>query len=152
MKNEIYNPHQSSIGNLNANVMALICYVASVVVGFIPVLRYVAWLVPLALFLMEKQSEFVKFHAMQSFLLHVVGAVLSLVVSVVLGGIVGAGSLNAATFYAAVGIAGIIGLLITVISIVILVFAIIAMVGAYRYKETHIPIIGDIAEKMSRKK
>ena len=26
------------------------------------------------------------------------------------------------------------------------------MVGAYRYKETHIPIIGDIAEKMSRKK
>ena len=42
MKNEIYNPHQSSIGNLNANVMALICYVASVVVGFIPVLRYVA--------------------------------------------------------------------------------------------------------------
>lgn len=152
MKNELYQPHQSSIGNLRANAMALICYGASVVLGFIPIVRYAAWVAPLVLFLMEKQSKFVKFHAMQSFLLHVVGAALSLVVSLVLRGIIGAGSLNAASFYAAAGISGVIGLLTTIISIVILVFTIIAMVGAYHYKETHIPVIGGIAEKLSQKK
>ena len=150
MKNEVYSPHKSSIGGLNANVMALICYIVSVVVGWIPVVRYVVWLVPLILFFMEKESKLVKFHAMQSFVLHVVSAILSLLVSVVLGGILGVGSLSAATYYAAAGLAGIVGLLTTAISLVILVCAILAMVGAYRYKEPHIPIIGSIAEKLTR--
>lgn len=151
MKNEIYSPQKSSIGNLNANVMALVCYLASAVVSLIPVVRYVAWLAPLALFLMEKESKFVKFHAMQSFLLHVVSAVLGFLVTVVLGGILGAGSLSAATYAAAAGIAGLIGLLTTIISLAILVFAIIAMVGAYQYKETHIPILGGIAQRIAQK-
>ena len=151
MKNEIYNPHKSSMGNLNANVMALLCYIASVVVSLIPVVRYVAWLAPLALFLMEKQSKFVKFHAMQSFLLHIVSAVLGFLVSVVLGGILGVSAMSAATYYVATGLAGIISLLTSAISLVILVFAIIAMVGAYQYKETHIPVIGDIAQRIAQK-
>lgn len=151
MKNEIYNPHRSSIGNLNANVMALICYLASIPLGWIPIVCYVAWLAPLALFFLEKESRFVKFHAMQSFLLHMISAVLSFLVSVVLGGILGVGSIGAATYFTAAGIAGLIGLLTTVISIAILIFAIIAMVGAYKYKETHIPIIGDIAQRIAQK-
>lgn len=148
MKNEMHAPHGSSIGTMNANSMALLCYVAAIPLGWIPVLRYVAWLAPLALFLLEKQSKFVKFHAMQAFLLQVVSAVLSFLVSVVLGGILGVGSLSAATYYAAAGLAGMIGLLTTVISLIILVFAIIAMVGAYQYKETHIPVLGGIAQRI----
>lgn len=151
MKNEIYSPHKSSIGDLNANVMALICYLVSIPLGWIPLVRYVAWLIPLALFLLEKQSKFVKFHAMQSFLLHMVSAVLSFLVSAVLGGILGIGSISTDTYYATAGLAGIIGLLTTVISLVILVCAIIAMVGAYKYKETQLPIIGGIAQRNALK-
>lgn len=151
MKNEIYSPHKSSIGDLNANVMALICYLVSIPLGWIPLVRYVAWLTPLALFLLEKQSKFVKFHAMQSFLLHMVSAVLSFLVSAVLGGILGIGSISTDTYYATAGLAGIIGLLTTVISLVILVCAIIAMVGAYKYKETQLPIIGGIAQRNALK-
>ncbi len=151
MKNEIYSPHKSSIGGLNANVMALICYLVSIPLGWIPLVRYVAWLTPLALFLLEKQSKFVKFHAMQSFLLHMVSAVLSFLVSAVLGGILGIGSISTDTYYATAGLAGIIGLLTTVISLVILVCAIIAMVGAYKYKETQLPIIGGIAQRNALK-
>ena len=149
MKNEIYSPHKSSLGGLNANMMALICYLASIPLGWIPLVRYVAWLAPLALFLLEKESRFVKFHAMQSFLLHMVSAMLSFLVSVVLGGILGISSISAATYYAAAGLAGIIGLLTTVISLVILVCAIIAMVGATKYKETQLPIIGGIARRIA---
>lgn len=151
MKNEIYSPHKSSLGGLNANMMALICYLASIPLGWIPLVRYVAWLAPLALFLLEKESRFVKFHAMQSFLLNMLSAMLSFLVSVVLGGILGIGSISAATYYAAAGLAGIIGLLTTVISLVILVCAIIAMVGATKYKETQLPIIGGIARRIALK-
>ncbi|HNW05022.1 MAG TPA: DUF4870 domain-containing protein [Oscillospiraceae bacterium] len=149
MKNEIYMPHKSSIGGLDANLTALLCYIASAIVSWVPVVCYVAWLAPLVLFFMEKESALVKFHAMQSFLLHAVNAALSLLVSVVLGGILSASMYGAAGAYAAWGAAGIIGILTTVISIVFLVFAIFAMVGAYRYQETYLPVVGGIARTLA---
>lgn len=154
MKNETYTPHKSSIGDLNANMMALLCYIVSVVVSWIPVVRYVAWLVPLLIFFMEKQSNFVKFHALQSFFLNVFSAILTFLVLVVLGSILGVGSIssNVNYFAAAAGLAGIISLLVLAISLVILVFAIIAMVKAYGYKEYHIPLIGGIAAGFAQKK
>lgn len=149
MSNQIIQPHKSSIGGLNANVMALICYISSVVVGWIPVVRYVAFLVPLVLFFMEKESGFVKFHAMQSFVLHLISAALTFLVSVVLGGILGIGSMSSVTAYAAMGIAGILGIVTFAISAIIFIFAVIAMIKAYGYKEYHIPLVGGIAAKFA---
>lgn len=151
MKNEIYNTHKASIGGLNANVMALLAYLISIPLSLIPIVRYMAWLAPLAVFLLEKQSKFVRFHAMQSFLLHLVSAAFSLLLSAVMIGIFGVGSISATTYYAAAGLAGLIGLFTAAISIAILIFAIIAMVGAYKYKETHIPVIGNIAQRITMK-
>ncbi|MEA5012431.1 MAG: DUF4870 domain-containing protein [Angelakisella sp.] len=149
MTNQVVEPHKSSIAGLDANIAALLTYVASVVVGWIPVIRYFAWLVPLFLFFMEKKSKFVKFHAMQSFVLHLVSAVLSFVVSVVLGGIINAAMVNSYTAYVTVGFTGIIGFLTTIIALVILVFAVIAMIKAFSYKEYYIPLVGDIATKFA---
>lgn len=149
MKNELFDPHKSSIGELDANLVALLAYLVATVVGWIPIIRYVAWLAPLILFYMEKQSGLVKFHAMQAFVLNVLYAVLAFVVSVVIAGILGVGSISAPTAIAAVGVAGILGLISLVISIALLIITIIAMMGAYNYKETHIPIIGEIAEKLT---
>ncbi len=149
MTNQVVEPHKSSIAGLDANIAALLTYVASVVVGWIPVIRYFAWLVPLFLFFMEKESKFVKFHAMQSFVLHLVSAVLSFVVSVVLGGIVNAAMVNSYAAYVTVGFARIIGFLTTIIALVILVFAVIAMIKAFSYKEYYIPLVGTIAVKFA---
>ena len=142
----IVDPHKSSIGGLDANIMALIAYVGGAVIGWIPVLRYFAWLVPIVIFFMEKSSKFVKFHAAQASLLNVVGAVLSFIVYILLGGII-----RAANPYAALGTLAIVGLLITIISILITIFSIIAVINAYKYKLYYIPIIGKLAEKLSAK-
>ena len=72
------DPHKSTIGGMDANLLALIAYIASAAVGFIPLLRYLAWLAPLVIFFMEKESGFVKFHAMQSFVLNLIGAAFGL--------------------------------------------------------------------------
>ncbi|MDF3005670.1 MAG: hypothetical protein K0S22_2142 [Oscillospiraceae bacterium] len=145
----LYQPHKSSIGGLNANVVAMLSYIASVVVGWIPVIRYLAWLVPLVIFFMEKDSKFIKFHAMQSFLLHVFGAGLSFLVLAVSGGLVGVSMLNSYTFSAALGAAGILGLLVTVIALAMTVFAVIAMIKAYGYKEYYIPVVGSLAVRFT---
>lgn len=151
MNSQIYEPHKSSIGGIDANLMAVLTYIASVVVSWIPVVRYLAWLVPLALFMMEKQSKFVKFHAMQSFVLNAVCAVLTFLIAVVVGGIVSASTFNVYAAYSAFGLLGMISFITLVVCIVITVFAIIAMIKAYGYKEYHIPLAGGLAEKLTEK-
>lgn len=148
MKNELYPTHKSSLGNLDANVLALLAYLAAVVVGWIPVLRYGAWLAPLVLFFVEKNSKFVRFHAMQAFVLQVISSAIAFLVSVVFGGVIRAVVDN---IYSFAIITSITGLVVTVISIAVSVFAILAMVGAYNYKETHIPVVGGIAENLVKR-
>lgn len=148
MKNELFDPHKSSISDLNANLVAVGAYLVATIASWLPVIRYVAWLAPLILFYMEKQSRLVKFHAMQAFVLNVISAVLAFVVNVLVAGILGVGSITVITSIAAAGIAGIIGLVSLVIALAMLVLTIIAIIGAYGYKDTHIPLVGDIADRL----
>jgi uncharacterized membrane protein len=149
MMNQVYEPHKSSIGGLDANTMALLAYIASILVSWIPGVRYLAWAVPLVIFFMEKQSKLVKFHAMQAFVLEAFCAILTFVVSVIIGGIVGASAVSAYAAYSALGVLGFISFLTVAISLLVTVFAVIAMVKAYGYKAYRIPIAGRIAEKLT---
>ena len=148
MKNQVYEPHKSSIGGMDANLMALLVYIAPVVISWIPGVGYFAWLIPLVLFFMEKQSDLVKFHAVQSCILYVISALLSFLVSVVFGSIVAASVYSVHSAYAALGMVGLIGTLTMIISLLITIFAIIAMVKAWGYKEYHIPLVGSLSEKL----
>lgn len=146
-------PHKSSIGNLDANIMALIAYVAAAVIGWIPGLRYFAWLAPLLIFFLEKNSSFVKFHAMQAFILNAIGQILAFLITVVLGGIFSAALItgSSAAVLAAAATLATLGAIVTIISIIITIFAIIALYNAYMYKTYHIPVVGQLADKLSGK-
>lgn len=146
----IVEPHKSSLGSMDANIMALIAYIGGAILSFIPYLGYVAWLVPLVIFFMEKNSTFVKFHAMQSFLLNVVGAVIAIILAIILG-ISAAAATTLDGAYAALGAVAIFGVIGTIVTLIILVFAIIALVNAYGYKLYKIPVIGNFAEKFANK-
>ncbi|KAB3531098.1 DUF4870 domain-containing protein [Alkaliphilus serpentinus] len=140
-------PHKSSLG-MDANIAVLITYLGGVVIGWLPAIGYVSWLVPLIIFILEKESDFVRFHSMQSLILNAVGALLGLIIVIFSGAI-------ATTFFyspaAGLGFLGILSLLTTIISIVILVFAILAVINGFKYKEYKIPVIGNLAEKLSVK-
>jgi len=103
--------------------------------------------------IMEKENRFVKFHALQSILLHVammiVGiglAIVFMIIGIVLG--VAAAAANSS---AGGGIAGIFGLLSFLIWMVILVAyvggLIMAAVKAYNGVHYKLPIVGNLAEK-----
>lgn len=97
---------KSSTG-LEENVAGLLCYVAG-------------WITGLIFFLIEKDSKFVKFHAMQSII----------------------------TFGACV-ILGFIPVIGWIIWILALVLWILLMVKAYQGQKFKLPLIGDLAEKWS---
>jgi uncharacterized membrane protein len=97
---------KSSTG-LDENVAGLLCYIAG-------------WVSGLVFFLIEKDSKFVKFHAMQSII----------------------------TFVAVV-ILAFIPIINWVIGILALVLWIVLMIKAYQGEKFKLPVIGDLAEKWS---
>jgi uncharacterized membrane protein len=107
--------------------------------------------------IMEKENRFVKFHALQSILLHVgmmvVGICLA-IIFMIIGIILGVAS-AAANSAAGGGIAGIFGLLATLLWLVIIVAyvggLIMSAVKAYGGVYFKLPVIGNIADKFANK-
>lgn len=153
MKDQRWNVHTSSIGNTDANVIAIIAYISSGILSFVPVVKYVAWLAPLIFFLIEKNSGFVKFHAMQAFILNLFGAILGFLVGIVLSSILAVATLyssySSTAFAFGFGAFGVVGITTLLIGLVILVFAIIAIFKAYKWEEYYIPLVGKVAEKFA---
>jgi len=146
----IYEQHKSSIGNIDANVMALIAYGAAVVVIFIPGIKIIAWLAPIVIYILEKDSKFVKFHAMQAFLINIVGIIFSSIIFMIIGGSLGLMFFRPLT-YGAIGTILLSAIITGIVAIVITIFEIISMVKCYEYKEYEIPLIGIIARKVAHK-
>ena len=126
---------KSSTG-LDENIAALLSYVFG-------------WVSGLVFFLIEKESRLVRFHAMQSLLVNVLGAivaialwVLSLISWVILSQISGIFSFI---------VSMLVGLVATVVGIGLLVGIIICLVKAYQGQYFKLPIIGNLAEKYSSK-
>jgi len=105
---------KSSTG-MEENVAGLLCYL-------------VGWLTGLIFFLIEKESKFVKFHAMQSIITF--GA-LFIIIWIL-------------TFIPIIGWA-----IASILCILEVVLWIVLMVKAYRGEKFKLPIAGDLAEKWS---
>ncbi len=147
------NPHRSSLG-MDANIMALLCYLAAFVLGWIPIIQYIAFAAPLVIFFLEKESPFVKFHAMQAFILQAINLVFMIIFGIIIAVINAAYYASGnylANFGAAAGGALIFTVLLGIVGIVLTIFAIIALVKAQGYYEYKIPVVGNLAEKFSKK-
>jgi len=147
MHNKIFDPHKSTIGDLDANLIALIAYIGIGAFSFISGLSYIAFAIPLIIFFLEKESEFVKFHAMQATVLGVINSVLYFIIYVIIRGIL----INPLNLYAGIAAFLTFSTIMTIISIIIAVFAVIAAIAAYGYKGYNIPIVGGFAEKFAEK-
>jgi len=153
MNRQVFQPSKSKLGDMDAKWMILIAYLGMGVFGFITGASYVAWLIPLIIFFIDKENKFIAFHAMQAFLLGIISTIISIILAIVAVATVtsaalGAAALNPYAIGAGLG-AGIAVLVIgVIISIVILVFAILALVHGYKYEIYEIPLIGKIAEKI----
>jgi uncharacterized membrane protein len=126
---------KSSTG-LDENLAALLSYVFG-------------WITGLIFMLLEKDSRFVRFHAVQALILGLIGLVFSfgswivwLVVVVIASQLPGL----VATLFMAV-----VGLIMFVVIIAIFAGWVISMVKAYQHQYFKLPVIGNFAEKFSQK-
>ena len=142
----IYEPHRSSLANMDANVLALLCYVAAFATVPLPILSRLMQLFPLIIYLMEKQSDLVRFHAMQAFLLQILSTVMQIVISVIFaftGSVFSISGLSWISETAEVGRV----ISTIVVTVIIIVLSIRAAVSAFRWSEYDIPLIGWVTRK-----
>ena len=113
-------------------------------------LGYPIGIIAIISLIMEKENRFVKFHALQSILLHV-GAVVVMIALWILSAIllVGGAAAAAATESGAFGglIGMLFGLIWLVFVVVYLLCLIMAAVKAYQGNMFKVPIIGGMADK-----
>lgn len=118
---------KSSTG-LDANLAALLSYLFG-------------WVSGLIFFLIEKESRYVRFHAMQSILLN------AAVIVVVVGFTI----VNTMIAFISGTLAALFGLLWFVILLGIIGIAILCMIKAFQGQEFKLPIIGDMAANFANK-
>lgn len=116
-------------------------------------LGYPIGIIAIISLIMEKENRFVKFHALQSILLHV-GAVVLMIALWIISAIilVGGAAAAAATESGAVGglMGMLFGLLWLVFIVVYLLGLILSAVKAYQGAWFKLPIIGSMAEKWTK--
>jgi uncharacterized membrane protein len=126
---------KSSTG-LDQNVAALLAYL-------------LGWIGGLVFFLIEKDSRFVRFHAMQSILLNVAAFVLFIALWVVTVFLMVIGSFAGDV---AISLFGVVGTLIWVVfGVGVAIAAILCLVKAFQNQYFKLPVIGNFAEKFSVK-
>lgn len=146
-----YDPHKSSLFDLDANIAAILVYLLPWLVSMISdTAGTLAWIIPLAAFLMESKSDFVNFHAANSLSFFVISAFLNLISTMI--GLTAVISTWLSSIWVLglfyMGTAGLIaillGLVFLIIDIYLLVGKVLSLVNAYSYKDIHFPIIAMI--------
>jgi len=147
MHKTVVQPHKSSLG-MDANLAVLIVYIATAIISWIPFVGWIAWAVPLVFFFMEKNSGFVKFHAMQALGIGVLRAALTIVFTVIFWATVPRGLYG---LYAPLGIWVVISLVATIIYIAISLVILYVLIMAWKWKQVELPVIGPIARRAGAK-
>ena len=148
--NHKVDPHQSSILDADANLVALSVYLIPFLGNFMS-LGVICWVLPVVALFLEKKSSLVFFHSVQSLVLQ--AAVLILNVLMIVFGFAFAGSnlLIGANIFGAIGIVGVLSLLGTVVTVIVMAVEIVGIVKAYSWEVYYLPIFGEITKIFTNK-
>jgi uncharacterized membrane protein len=122
---------KAALGGIDGNLAAL--------------LGYIIWIIALISVIMEKENRFVKFHAIQSLLLHAAAAIVFgcvVVLLIILGIVLALAGLGA--------LFGILWLLYVVVVVGYIGALVYSAVKAYGGVEFKLPIIGNMAENWTK--
>lgn len=143
--NRIYEPHQSSIFHLDANLLCVILYLIPLIGGLLSnTLKTLGWILPLIVFIVEKDSPFVKFHAAQCLIIQIVVAVISAVLSFFAILSAGASLLIGFNLFSFFGTLGITGIVLGLISLFVIVVEIVGAIKSWQWISYRLPVFGEI--------
>ncbi|MGI6153654.1 MAG: DUF4870 domain-containing protein [Christensenellaceae bacterium] len=143
-------PHKATVG-MNANTWAMLVYLISIGLGWISGVYYFAWVFPLVIFITEKVSGFVRFHAMQTVAILILNAITALISDIVYVA-------NASTDILGAFMEGFLGMgggpnpgevMWIITTIVWDIFLVMGAIAASRYDTKPLPLFGAFAKGLA---
>lgn len=130
---------------MDANVAAMLPYLVSLLLSGVP---YLPWVAPLIIFILEKNSRYVRFYAMQALLLQAASVVLLIAVAAL-----GGSSFSLFALVQSFATAGVLLLVLLALALLagvtVFILNIVCTVKAYKYKMFQIPLLGNLAQKLT---
>ncbi len=148
MKYENHAVHDSSIGNNSAGIMSVLAYSLGTMLLFLPYVKYVAWLVPLIIYLKERKSRLVMFHAMQALVLMITTYILVISFTVLTFGLTHGANFVGKLFELSKDYAINMNSYITWTVIIYVFLNVVGAIAGLMYKELKLPIFGSIADRI----
>lgn len=144
---------KSSILNLDANMIIVLCYLGSLIMTWIPVVGYFSWMLPLIIYLVEKENEFIKNQSFQATFFYIIITIISLLFNLIWilsfpQSYFDITDLN--NFSGSILIMSIFNILSKLFALLITIISIIAASKTWNYIEYKIPIIGNMASKIRK--
>jgi len=150
MDNNSNNAHKSSLG-IAASIAVILMYIVLIILLKFSYIKYFAWVIPVLLFVIEKESKFVKFNAVQAFFICVIRAVLSLLLFL-LGNAIASkdtSGMSADVVNRWISMAMLPDEIDTFIWIGLIAFTVFVIIKALDYSSIRLPKIRYIASKLS---
>lgn len=153
MKNTPIKAQKSSL-SAEANVVSLIIYIAITIIAWISYIKYFAWALPIIFFIIERDSKFVKFNAVQAFFVSIIRAGIAALFSFLIRTLTPSEAVLQGMMSddrtRILGISAFAGDVATFIDVGITVVVIYLMIMTYGYIQIGLPGIGQIARKVSK--
>lgn len=148
-----YDPHKSSLFDLDANIVAMLVYLIPLLATFLSdSLQAIVWIVPLFALVMESKSDFVNYHAANSLAFFAINAIIYMIsialnLTAVLSGWI-ANIPILGIFYGGISILiiVIVGIVFALLNICLFAAKIISLIKAYSYQDIHLPVISHITD------
>ena len=141
---------KSSISGIDANIIVLACYLLTLLLSWFNEIRYLAWLFPMIIYIIERKSEFVKKHSAQATILFGLYAIFSLIytiVFIILFPEVNVFNVDLSNFAGYLLLLSSLSAFSIAILVVVTILSVIAVSKTWHYEEYNIPLINKLVPK-----
>lgn len=135
---------KSSIGGIEANIVVLICYLGGLLLAWFYDTKILAWLLPLIIYIVERENEFVKKHAAQASVLYFIYSMISLIImfmSISMFNISNIFTMNLTNFEGSLLMASTLSMIAMLILVVITILSVIVSSKVWHYEDYDIPFV-----------
>lgn len=135
---------KSSISGIDSNIIVLICYLGALLLSWVDEAKYLAWLLPLIIYIIERDSEFVKKHSAQATLLFAFYSFVSIILTglfMILFPNTNVFSADLTNFAGSLLLFSTLSMISMLFLVVVCILAIIAVSKTWNYEDYNIPVI-----------
>lgn len=144
---------KSSIGGIETNIIVLVCYLGALLLAWFNDTKFLAWLLPLIIYIVERDNEFIKKHSAQATILYFNYSFICLIimfVSISMFNISNIFTMNLENFSGSLLLASSLSMIALLFLIIITIITAIVASKVWHYEDYDIPFIKSFVKSFRR--